>query len=519
MSDRLLIIGWDGADWDIIENLMERGLLPNVSEMVESGAWGALRSTIPSHSWAAWSSFLTGMHPTGHGVFDFVERDALDPQRRVPVSSHSIQAVTFLERASEAGHQVRCANVPVTFPPIPIAGRMISGVAIPRRASFVYPPDWAAELHRKARFPVNGMEWSRFRASPLALIEEAERFVEERTRSFELLLEGEWTIGVCVYVAPDRLQHPFGAYLLPSHPDYDRRSRTELAERVRAVYRRLDAALGRLRRVSGRDATVVLMSDHGFRPITRVVNLNVVLAQVGLAGQTASASAVRALRGSVLARLAARTKLGKGLKARFRSPSVLDWSKTVAYSSVTGGGISLNLRGREVAGIVDPARYAETRAEVRERLLRFSDDETGEHPIASVATREELPAGPFADKAPDLIASPSPLWGFSATHTMGAKTDWPSGAHRQAGIVAAAGGRVTKGELGEREIIDMAATALAFAGVPAEGLDGRAIEEISGRPLDEEAGAAPAVARVVTGMSSQDEDEVTQHLRDLGYIE
>jgi len=65
----------------------------------------------------------------------------------------------------------------------------------------------------------------------------------------------------------------------------------------------------------------------------------------------------------------------------------------------------------------------------------------------------------------------------------------------------------------------MAVTALAFAGVPATGLDGRTIEEIAGRTLDEGGEATIAVTRASGGMSTDDEDEVTQHLRDLGYIE
>src|SRR5438105_11345212 len=141
MPERLLIVGWDGADWEILDDLLARGLLPHLTRMLEEGVRGTLQSTVPSHSWAAWSSFLTGMHPMGHGVFDFVERDSTDPQRRIPVSSASIRAVTFLERLSQAGHEVRCGNVPVTFPPIRVHGRMISGVAIPRRAAFVHPPE------------------------------------------------------------------------------------------------------------------------------------------------------------------------------------------------------------------------------------------------------------------------------------------------------------------------------------------------------------------------------------------
>ena len=103
-SRRLLIIGWDGADWEIVNDLIDRGDLPNVSRMVEKGATGNLDSTIPSHSWAAWSTFLTGMNPGSHGVFDFVERDPRDPRRRIPVSSRSIKGMTFFERLSQAGH-------------------------------------------------------------------------------------------------------------------------------------------------------------------------------------------------------------------------------------------------------------------------------------------------------------------------------------------------------------------------------------------------------------------------------
>jgi hypothetical protein len=250
-----------------------------------------------------------------------------------------------------------------------------------------------------------------------------------------------------------------------------------------------------------------------------VSNLNVILARLGLAAPRASASAARALKRSSLARIAARTRIGSSLKTRFRSPTVHDWSKTIAYASVTGGGISLNLKGREVEGIVDPDRYADTRKMVRDKLLAYRDPETGEALISAVTTREELPPGPFVSEAPDLVAESSDMWLFSATATAGANTSWPSGAHRQAGILAAAGGRVERGSLGDRDIPDMAATALAFAGVPATGLDGRTIEEIAGRPLDETGAPETVVPRAGSGMTSQDEDEVAQHLRDLGYIE
>ena len=219
-ADRLLIIGWDGADWDILDPLIQGGYLPNVAEMVGSGARGVLMSSVPYNSWVAWTSFLTGMNPGGHGVFDFVERRPDQRGRRVPVTSRSIGAATFLEILSTAGVEIRAANIPSTFPPFPVLGRMIGGVAIPRGARFVYPAQWAAELERTAPFPVNGMEWTRFRGRPGALVSEARSYVQRRTASFEALLMGDWALAVCVYVAPDRMQHPFGDRLLPAHPDY-----------------------------------------------------------------------------------------------------------------------------------------------------------------------------------------------------------------------------------------------------------------------------------------------------------
>ena len=129
MRQRVLVVGWDGADWEIVDDLLARGLLPNLESMLAHGGRGTLLSTIPSHSWAAWSSFLTGCNPAGHGVWDFVERDPTDPDRRVPVSSTSIRRPTFLDQLSAAGIEVRAANIPVTFPAWDINGRMISGVA------------------------------------------------------------------------------------------------------------------------------------------------------------------------------------------------------------------------------------------------------------------------------------------------------------------------------------------------------------------------------------------------------
>lgn len=521
MAKRLLIIGWDGADWEIINDLVARGLLRNVQQMTQEGVRADLASTLPSHSWAAWTTFLTGMNPGGHGVFDFVERHPQQPDKRIPVASTSIKARTFLEVLSNSGHEVRAANIPVTFPPIPVRGRMISGVAIPSGAEFVYPAEWRAELDSRAPWPTNGMEWNRFEDDPTGLVEEARSYVEKRTASFEVLLEGDWTVAVCVYLAPDRLQHPFGAYLLPSHPDHSKLADTSLGESLRGIYATLDDHIERLRAAAGDETTVVLMSDHGFRPISRAANLNKILVELGLASRSRSADATtKALRTSVVRKVKS-SRVGRAMRSRVKRPSQLNWSQTVAYQSAAGGGISLNLVGREPSGIVQPDDYDRTLEEVRERLLSFVDPQTGDHPIAEALPKETLYSGPYSDLAPDLIVRADLLWSLSYTDALTSETKWPTGTHRREGILVGVGAGIPAANLGRRDIADVAATALAFCGVDPSELDGKVIKEIAGRPVGAlrtaESSTGPKMEQRV--LSDEEHDQIADHLRDLGYIE
>jgi predicted AlkP superfamily phosphohydrolase/phosphomutase len=517
---RLLIVGWDGADWDILRPLMDEGLLPTLSSMVSGGASGTLISTLPTHSWAAWPSFLTGLSPAGHGVFDFVERHPEDPQRRIPVTATSIKALTFFELLSDAGVEVRAANIPVTFPPIEVRGRMIGGVAIPRGARFAVPDAWADELGARAPFPVNGLEWNQHRGSPEALLDEAERLIDQRTASYEVLLEGSWTVAACVYLASDRLQHPFGACLLPEHPDHERERETPVAERLRAMYGRLDAALERLIAAAGDDTTVVLMSDHGFRPVTRSWNLDRLLAELGFAKRHAGGSMLDRLRRSDVVRAVGRTRLGGAAKRRVKAPSGVDWDHAVAYESTIDGGISLNLKGREPRGIVDPADHGRLCAEIREALLAYRDPSSGLPVVERVHLREELPGGPNAALGPDLVAETAPLHHFAHPPSLVVDTSWPSGDHRREGILVAVGPRITRAEGLRHDITDLAPTALTFAGVAPPDLDGRTIEAIAGAALASR-GASAQIDRSSPGgdLSEEDEEFVAEHLRGLGYIE
>jgi predicted AlkP superfamily phosphohydrolase/phosphomutase len=523
VNERLLIVGWDGADWEILDNLAHSDTMPNLRAMLASAARGVLNSTIPTHSWSAWATFLTGLHPSGHGVYDFLDRDPTHPDLRTPASSRSVRAPTFMHKLSDAGHEVRAGNIPMTFPPESVRGRMISGVVIPEGAEFVHPSDWRQELDARAPFPVNGLGWQPRQWQPEALVREALDLVEARTASFELLLRGEWRVATCVYVEPDRLQHPFGAHLLPSHPDHERTRDTPIAEGLHRVFRALDEALERLVSVSGNDTTVVLMSDHGFQPITRVASTNALLERLGFAKRHAGATVRSVLRRSKFVRGAQRSRMGPALKRAIQPISGVDWAATRAYESVAGGGIALALEGRESKGTVPVRAYDSVRDELREALLAYRDSETGEAIVEAVLTREDLPPGRYDSLAPDLIAVPAPLWAFGNTDALSSATVWPTGTHRMSGILLASEGAAVRPDLGVRYIGDLAPTALAFCGLDPHGLDGKPIEEIAGGVQLPDGRRDVLVADresvPVVQTSERENEEMIQRLRELGYID
>ncbi|MGH3114213.1 MAG: alkaline phosphatase family protein, partial [Gaiellaceae bacterium] len=68
---RVLCLGLDGADYDLVRELLGQGRLPTLARLSSEGTFGPLRSTIPAFTPTAWSSFLTGLNPAAHGIFAF----------------------------------------------------------------------------------------------------------------------------------------------------------------------------------------------------------------------------------------------------------------------------------------------------------------------------------------------------------------------------------------------------------------------------------------------------------------
>jgi predicted AlkP superfamily phosphohydrolase/phosphomutase len=531
MTSNVLLIGWDGADWRILDPLLERGVLPNLAALIERGGRADLISTLPTHSWTAWPSFLTGVDPDWHGVYDILEGRGGD--RQFPVTYRSIKERTFLEDLGRAGLESLVVNVPLTFPPPEIHGKLIAGGVLPKWRAFTHPESLAEDL-RKAGvpWPINGMSWTTYRNRPDAFLDEVVEVTTARQRAMEHLLDTtDWRLAVCVYFSTDRIQHCLTKYLSPDHPDYAERSTDRVTNRIRDVYRMRDDGLGRLVSRAGPEDLVIFMSDHGFQPVTRALNLDRLLAHLGYLSFSKSNVVFGPMQWGAVRSVARKVYDLLGLHGRVSLPQPVDWSGTKAYTAVrsTGEGISINLAGREIHGMVDPADYERVRDDVAERLQSFVDPSSGVRPVAKVWRREELFKGPYADLAPDLILQAAPLFSLSHAKAMVAPADWLSGEHRLEGVLAAAGPSVEPAEFdgGPFRLVDLAPTILAALGAtPSVRHSGSRLPALVGSATAGGAGEAwipdqttPVRPAGSPGLDDAEAEEVEEHLRGLGYLE
>jgi predicted AlkP superfamily phosphohydrolase/phosphomutase len=525
---RVLVIGWDGADWRILDPLIERGVLPNLATLIDRGGRAVLKSTLPTHSWTAWPSFLTGVDPADHGVYDILESRG-GSKRQFPVTFRSIKERTFLADLTRANVETLAVNIPLTFPPPRISGKLVAGGVLPKWRPFTHPESLADELEKAGcPFPINGMSWTTYRHRPEPFLDEVTFFVESRQRAMEHLLDTtDWRVASMVFFSTDRIQHCLSQYLSSDHPEYREASRTQLAERIRDVYRRLDEGIGRFVERTTPDDLVVFMSDHGFQSCTGAVHMDRLLEHLGFLEFSASKAIFGPMQWGPVRSVARKVYDALGLHGRVPLPQSINWGKTKAYTSVrsTGEGININLAGRESDGTVAPAEFDRLRDEIADRVGSFVDPRTGKKPVARVWRREEIFKGRFADEAPDLLLEPAPLYSLTHAKTVVEPADWLAGDHRMDGVLAAAGPHVRASTFPDTaRLVDLAPTILAAVGVgsPVQHA-GTALSALVGEELAVAAGADAGedadMGAGNLGLDDTEAEEVEEHLRGLGYLE
>lgn len=548
---KFLLIGLDGGSFALLDTLEQRGWLPHLAALRRQSAWGNLLSTIPPFTVPAWSSLMTGKGPGKHSVISFFEHPPQDYQcqlRGTFVNGSSVDGETLWESLSRAGRDVVVINFPMTYPPRPVKGLLITGMMTPYSATdFTYPPELTAEL---GDYQID-LQYSRqedhldVEAYPKGtrLINELHEMAQKRARaSLRLMREYPWDLFAVVFTGLDRMCHFFWPELI--HPEY---ADPEIVAASEEYFRDLDGIIDQLLEQVGPETTVMVVSDHGFGPSPGYrFNPNLWLEQQNWLRRKQSGRE-GGLRGQVLGWVYRRPGLRRLIKsllpsnwhgqvrqlAREDVEAAIDWSQTLAYFTPMSNnicGIAINRRGIKRLGQVPPEQVEPLREQIMQAALEIVNPMTGRRLVSQAQTREQVYQGPYVETFPDVILTLDPDLGCSPSLRGGdiieaIETPRRPGAHRREGIWMLRGGPIRPGEVVEaRHIEDVMPTILYFLGqeLP-DDLDGRIIESpIAETYLAEHAVRyRPAVSTERQGAFGQDVEEqkmVEDHLRGLGYL-
>lgn len=556
-TSRVLVIGLDGATLDLVEPWAKAGKLPVLSRLMQEGNYARLRSVLPVLSSAAWSSFMTGVNPGKHGIFDFVRRAPVSYQLR-PISRAHIAAPSLWKVLSEQGRHVCVMNVPMTFPPEPINGCLVSGLGTPDYRAFTYPPELGPRLLRRG-YQVNRRVYEHGPGQEEAYLQETRDISARLTdATLELLSQETWDFFMVVYRGTDEVAHAFWHHMDDSHPAHGPQQDGAYKHAILEYYQQVDESIGQLLDMAGPDTTVLIMSDHGAGPLYKDVYLNEWLRQEGYlvpAGQgTATGRRLlarlgltrdglsRLLRGLGLGRLEPKIKdvLGDHIERLPRNrrgslDDTVDWSQTRAYSFGYHGQIYLNLQGREPEGIVPPAEYDSLCAEIEASLRALVDPEDGEPVVSAIHRGTQIFHGPQMEYAPDLVVIMRDLAYITRHgHEFGSErgvifrqpTGHQTGSHRLDGLLIAAGPAIQSapGEQRAQSILDLAPTILHILGckVP-DSVDGDILRSwlvpsLASKPYDTYHLTGSGGSTTAEGLTEAEEEELAARLQQLGYL-
>ncbi len=543
---KLLIIGLDGATFDLIKPWAAQGKLPTLAKLMQTGVTGNLESTLPPVTSPAWPTFMTGKNPGKHGVFDFIRPRAGSFDM---VNASQIKSKLLWEILSEAGYSVGVLNVPITYPPRKVNGYMIPGLLSPDQGKTVYPADllkpYEAELGKYRLTPnvqYKAGNEDEFIADLHDLIDTQLRYV------LRLMHDHPTDVVMLHFLATDNGSHALWRFMDQSHPRHEPALFAKYGDALQKVYQHLDEAVAKVQTAAGAElkATVV-MSDHGFGPLHRTINLNILFLEKGLMhlkrnfstqlrwwafrnGLT-PAAVYKLLSKLGLQNITAKVsrKARNEVVGKFLSFEDVDWSQTIAYSMGHVGQIYLNVQGREPHGIITPDRYAAARQQVIDALNTITDPATGKSMVDRIIPREEAAHGPYADQGADLhlILDGYKTIAFPLFATEGRvltpQIRGDSGCHRLHGIFIGQGEAFEQGtSINGARIIDLAPTILHILGQPVpEDMDGRVLTDalsIELRGKSAEVSAATTTSQAQVDLTADEQAEVEERLRALGYL-
>ena len=448
---KVLVIGLDCADPRLV---FERYLdsMPNLKRMRGNSTYGKMRTCFPAITIPAWMVMASGREPGELGVYGFRQRERADYESMKITTSGMMRGPKLWDMIE--GRSV-LVGVPPTYPPPEINGEVVSCFITPGvESEFTYPK----ELKEEIRGVLGGKDYlfdAVFRTEDRD--EVLKNIYEMTDRRFEvikhLMKTRNWQLFWFVEIGVDRIHHAFWKFADPEHPKYEKGNKYENV--IREYYAHVDAKMGELLELIDDDTYVLVVSDHGAKPMDGAFAVNEWLISNGYL------------------KLKEKPPAGSKLK-----PGMVDWENTKAWG--WGGYYSrifLNVEGREPQGIIPKEEYEKERKELMGKLKEIRGP-SGEEWDNRVHTPQEL-YSKTEGEIPDIMVYFDNL-SWRAAGTLGYETPYltendtgPDDAmHAEEGMYL-----IYHPSLPEKEedvsIYDIAPTLLRLLGGKNEGLKGR----------------------------------------------
>jgi predicted AlkP superfamily phosphohydrolase/phosphomutase len=534
-----VLIGLDGATFDVLDHYVEGGVMPFLGELSERGTRGVLRSIMPPLTPPAWTSLVTGKLPGQHGIFDFFQKEEAGSIYFSFASSQQVRSATVWTLASEQERRIISLNFPLMFPPPPVEGAVVPGGMMPWRQLRLgcHPPGLFDRLKALPGFNPREMLDMQIEIKAIDGCPEDEYadFVELHIRR-----EQRWTevlrhlmetepadlVGV-LFDGVDKLQHLCWRFIDPAcHPEQPSAWEREMIATCERYFRSLDGLIAEIVELAGPEATVVLASDHGFGPTRDVFHVNSWLEQQGH------------LRWAEEGHANGRPQNGGDIDVGFaemtRHVHALDWTRTLAYAATPSSqGIHIvdKLPGSDEP--MPDSERVDLMRDIADGLREVRRPHDGAALVEEVWTREQAFPGPFKQLGPDLslVLADGGTMSILPSETIVARRPQPRGHHRWEGIFLAAGPGIRAGAtVDELPIVDVAPLLLHQIGLPApDDMAGSVPEsifepgELERRPARR---VAPAVAAdtapsavAEVDLDPEEQSAVMERLRALGYVE
>ena len=342
---KVLVIGLDCAAPEWVFHHPEY-TLPHLHRLMSQGGYNTLRSSDPPITVPAWSCMMSGRDPGALGIYGFRNRRQYSEYSDYAIAtSLSIKVPRVWDILSEAGKDVCVVGVPQTFPVSPVRGCMVSSILTPNVDSdSVYPESLKADIIKNVGEICFDVEDFR-NEDENKVLQQINDFLHNRFDVAEYLMAIKpWDFFMMVDMGVDRLHHAFWHYGDPAHPKFQENTPYRWA--MREYYQALDERIGRILAMAGEDSLVLVVSDHGAKPMHGGLRINQWLLDKGYLYLKSSPTSPQP----------------------FRLDDV-DWSRTRAWGEGGYyGRIFLNVAGREAEGIVDPTTVSDLCSQLKGEL-------------------------------------------------------------------------------------------------------------------------------------------------------